>query len=330
MISLLLIITIVVIALPFILVYAYASYCVQAIGRATGHGEGWKAWVPIANLFYICELAGKPGWWVLLLFLPIVNFVFLILIWMDIARALAKPVWSGVLVAFPLVQWPAVGYLAGLRKKTIITAMAALILSVVAIPLWGRVMSSAEVRTRLALADLQDRDRNVRVHAMYELQAIPAEPSRVVPALTGLLGEQDPHVRQNAIEALGRMGPSARDAIPALVGMLKDNSLLEIFRLDVVESLRKIAPDDEIVAQAMIEFCVKVARHETRDDVSRAIRNLGKIGARTNAVVPALVAALSAKDIYVRQTAAEALGGIGPAARDAIPALMPCRRLSSL
>ena len=39
---------------------------------------GWAALIPIYNLVVWMEIIGKPVWWVLLFFIPCVNFIFII------------------------------------------------------------------------------------------------------------------------------------------------------------------------------------------------------------------------------------------------------------
>jgi len=46
---------------------------------------GWAAIVPIYNFIILLKIAGKPAWWILLMLIPVVNFVVLII--MDIAIA---------------------------------------------------------------------------------------------------------------------------------------------------------------------------------------------------------------------------------------------------
>ena len=42
---------------------------------------GWTAVVPVLNWYFIVKLSGRPGWWMLLFFVPIVNIV----IWLMVA-----------------------------------------------------------------------------------------------------------------------------------------------------------------------------------------------------------------------------------------------------
>ena len=41
---------------------------------------GWAAIIPIYNLYIMCKIAGRPGWWVILMFIPIVSFVIAIIV----------------------------------------------------------------------------------------------------------------------------------------------------------------------------------------------------------------------------------------------------------
>ena len=70
----------------YILIYAYMAYSLQTIANKTGTENGWMAWIPILNIYLMCKIAGKPGWWVLLFLIPLVNLVIGIIIWMAIAR----------------------------------------------------------------------------------------------------------------------------------------------------------------------------------------------------------------------------------------------------
>jgi hypothetical protein len=51
---------------------------------------GWAAIIPIYNLITLLQIAGKPLWWILLLFIPVVNIVIIVMIWISVAKAFGK------------------------------------------------------------------------------------------------------------------------------------------------------------------------------------------------------------------------------------------------
>ncbi len=51
---------------------------------------GWAALVPIYNLYILTKVAGRPAWWTVLFFLPLVNIVAAAVISVDVARAFGK------------------------------------------------------------------------------------------------------------------------------------------------------------------------------------------------------------------------------------------------
>lgn len=57
---------------------------------------GWAAIVPIYNFIILLEIVGKPLWWVVLLFVPVANFVIIILIMLELAKVFGKSAGFGV------------------------------------------------------------------------------------------------------------------------------------------------------------------------------------------------------------------------------------------
>jgi hypothetical protein len=51
---------------------------------------GWAAIVPIYNIIVLCRVAGKPEWWVLLFFIPVVNIVISIMVWAALCERFGK------------------------------------------------------------------------------------------------------------------------------------------------------------------------------------------------------------------------------------------------
>jgi len=72
---------------------------------------GWGVFVPIFNLYLVCKISGRPEWWVILFFIPLVNIVIGLIIAMDIAKAFSKSSGFGIglwLLSFIFV--PILGY----------------------------------------------------------------------------------------------------------------------------------------------------------------------------------------------------------------------------
>lgn len=95
-----------------IIIYAYTAFSLQKIADKTNTENGWLAWIPIVNIYLMCKIAELPGWWLILFFIPIVNIVILIIIWMKIAEACKKSNWLGILIIIPIVNLAIIGYLA--------------------------------------------------------------------------------------------------------------------------------------------------------------------------------------------------------------------------
>jgi hypothetical protein len=93
-------------------IYVYMALALQTIATKTGTENAWLAWIPIANLILMVTVAKKPMWWILLLFIPLVNIVITILVWMAVAEARGKPNWWGILMIVPFVGFIVPGYLA--------------------------------------------------------------------------------------------------------------------------------------------------------------------------------------------------------------------------
>jgi hypothetical protein len=51
---------------------------------------GWAAIVPIYNLIVLLDIVGKPLWWVILFFIPIVNLIMAILVGLAVAKSFGK------------------------------------------------------------------------------------------------------------------------------------------------------------------------------------------------------------------------------------------------
>ena len=92
--------------------YIWLALCLYIIANKTNTPNGWLAWIPIANIYLMCKVAGRPGWWTLLYFVPLVDIVIGIIVWMGIAKARYKPDWLGILMIIPILNFVIPGILA--------------------------------------------------------------------------------------------------------------------------------------------------------------------------------------------------------------------------
>jgi hypothetical protein len=92
--------------------YVYFALALKTIAEKTNTENPWWAWIPIIQVVLTLNIARKPVWWIILMFVPLVNIVILVMVWMAIAEARNKPSWWGILVLIPLVNLIVPGYLA--------------------------------------------------------------------------------------------------------------------------------------------------------------------------------------------------------------------------
>ena len=73
---------------------------------------GWGILIPIFNLYVLVKIAGRPGWWLILIMLvPIVNFIVLIIISVDIAKNFGKDIGFALGLFFlPFIFYPILGF----------------------------------------------------------------------------------------------------------------------------------------------------------------------------------------------------------------------------
>jgi hypothetical protein len=72
---------------------------------------GWAAIVPIYNIIVLLKIAGRPLWWVILLFIPVVNFIIAIMVSLDIAKRFGKSAGFGIgLALLGFIFYPILGF----------------------------------------------------------------------------------------------------------------------------------------------------------------------------------------------------------------------------
>lgn len=72
---------------------------------------GWAAIIPIYNTYVMTKIGGKPGWWVILFFIPIVNIVILIWLYNMISKSFGKDEgFTAGLIFLGIIFWPILGF----------------------------------------------------------------------------------------------------------------------------------------------------------------------------------------------------------------------------
>ncbi|MCH2108678.1 MAG: DUF5684 domain-containing protein [Polyangiaceae bacterium] len=72
---------------------------------------GWASLVPFYNMIVLLKIVGRPMWWMLLLFLPLVNLVAILIISIDLAKSFGRGTGFGIglfffsFVFYPVLAW---------------------------------------------------------------------------------------------------------------------------------------------------------------------------------------------------------------------------------
>jgi HEAT repeat protein len=157
------------------------------------------------------------------------------------------------------------------------------------------------------LIELAKKDKDLRGDAVRALGHCSIHAKAAIPVLLEALNDEEIF----AIGALGRLGPAASDAIPALTKAFKKREFPLTDR--ILEALAEIGPKS-------LPFLMSLFKDDKHG--ARAIYVLAEMGADAKPCVPLLIDLLkNSKHSRSRDAAAYALGTIGPDAKTAVPAL---------
>ena len=74
----------------------------------------WKTFEkagPIYNIYLMTKIAAKPAWWVIMFFIPLVNIVFAIMLYNEIAKKFGQGIGFTIgLILLPFVFFPILGF----------------------------------------------------------------------------------------------------------------------------------------------------------------------------------------------------------------------------
>jgi HEAT repeat protein len=176
-----------------------------------------------------------------------------------------------------------------------------------------------EVVSALA-ASLDDKSESVRTEAARILGMIGPDAKKAVSALLKLLADKTEKARLNVVFALSQMAEVSPDVIPGLIRVAEDRNDDLAIRSRAIAALGDIG----VVAREAMPALLKLVRgDESKILQIRAWGAIAKIQPDNQAeVAAALVEALEDNSEQVRAEAAGVLGNISPDAKEAVPTLL--------
>ena len=217
----------------------------------------------------------------------------------------------------------------------------------------GRIGMHAELAIPLLMERIREQStqRDGLAYANSDLQALARIGAPAVPILTESLTARDEAFRPFAADALGRIGPPAKAAVPSLIWALSDEAQRDAFdplRYKAVVALGRIGPEARPAIPALERLFADnmLGEWEPFHELVQALDRLGSppvdpllamflgekspyaatelagLGPRAGAAVPRLRAALADPRIQVRVDAAVALAWIAPPAPESLPVLI--------
>ena len=99
--------------LPLVLGLAFLIFLIAAAWKInTKAGQpGWAVFIPIYGTIVNLRIIGKPWWWFILLFVPIVNIIFYIIMLFQLAKVFGKGTGFGFgLLLLPFIFYPILAF----------------------------------------------------------------------------------------------------------------------------------------------------------------------------------------------------------------------------
>ena len=73
--------------------------------------QGWEAIIPIYNMVILLDIVKLPMWYVIMFFIPVINFVFMIITYVNLAKAFGKDTVFAILLLFiPIIGFPMLAF----------------------------------------------------------------------------------------------------------------------------------------------------------------------------------------------------------------------------
>jgi HEAT repeat protein/WD40 repeat protein len=180
----------------------------------------------------------------------------------------------------------------------------------------ARMLSAAGTRAAPAVRELKDAIKDpslfIRIYAADALMNLGAESPATAIAIFQEGLRDASNLRSVSVGFLGKLGPKAEPAIPALIKLLQDPDYVA----DGGWTLGQIGA-------AAVPPLLEVLRNNKNPSIrSRAVLAFYRMGPKAKDAVPGLVALLRERGFNDRVLVAETIGNIGKAAHGAVPAFV--------
>lgn len=102
--------------IPFYIPFMFLALCLlmvvaQWVIFAKAGEAGWKSLIPFYNAYVLMEISGKPGWWMFLLLVPLVNVAIYFLAMISLAKRFGRSELFGVgICLLPFIFMPLLAF----------------------------------------------------------------------------------------------------------------------------------------------------------------------------------------------------------------------------
>lgn len=181
---------------------------------------------------------------------------------------------------------------------------------------------------------LKDDDRAIQLAAMWSLRSVTfyvgQDANIATPVLIEILKGEDFELASIAAQTLGLIGPSASDAIPALISALDREEEIGNTEEFIFRSYEPLPNTATFALGKMGQRAVPQLRellsNSEQPRQTRALVALGEIGEEAKAAVPHILPLLQSPDKKTQLLAAITLGKIGAESEAVLPILIPALR----